>query len=335
MARLVALDALTHSDDACAAAPRRVVRGRGPAGTRSAHLVVDGACTPSPGARIAAAVPPGLSERVRRLLVPLLTCALLVVLAPAALADPAPAVATAAPVRYVALGDSYAAGVGARPDPATGDCRRSAASYPALWAARHDPASFVSVACSGATSGEVIARQVRTVSADTTLVTITVGGNDTGFGPVLAVCSTARDDETCLRAIRGGERAARWIAPGGLISTIVGVRLQAPGAKILVLGYPRLFEPGPDCDVPGVPNAVRREALNRAADTLDAALADAAGRFRGQFVDVRAAFAGHGVCSADPWITPPPASAPAIYHPTPQGYRDGYLPAFEAAVTRP
>lgn len=91
----------------------------------------------------------------------------------------------------------------------------------------------------------------------------------------------------------------------------------------------------PTATSPGVPNAVRREALNRAADTLDAALADAAGRFRGQFVDVRAAFAGHGVCSADPWITPPPASAPAIYHPTPQGYRDGYLPAFEAAVTRP
>ncbi|WP_308819748.1 SGNH/GDSL hydrolase family protein [Pseudonocardia alni] len=272
---------------------------------------------------------------MRRLLVPLLTCALLVVLAPAALADPAPATAATAPVRYVALGDSYAAGVGARPDPATGDCRRSTASYPALWAARHDPASFVSVACSGATSGEVIARQVRTVSADTTLVTITVGGNDTGFGPVLAACSTARDDETCLRAVRGGERAARWAAPGGLISTIVGVRLQAPGATILVLGYPRLFEPGADCDVPGVPNAVRREALNRAADTLDAALADAAGRFRGRFVDVRAAFAGHGVCSADPWITPPPASAPAVYHPTAQGYRDGYLPALEAAVTLP
>ncbi|WP_224390627.1 SGNH/GDSL hydrolase family protein [Pseudonocardia sp. ICBG1293] len=269
---------------------------------------------------------------MRRFLVPLLTCALLVALAPAALAAPAPA---AAPVRYVALGDSYAAGVGARPDPATGDCRRSDASYPALWAARHAPASFVSVACSGATSGEVIARQVRTVSADTTLVTITVGGNDTGFGPVLAACSVARDDETCLRAVRGGERAARWVAPGGLISTIVGVRLQAPDATILVLGYPRLFEPGADCDVPGVPNAVRREALNRAADTLDAALADAAGRFRGRFVDVRGAFAGHGICSADPWITPPPAAAPAVYHPTGQGYRDGYLPAFEAALHRP
>nr|WP_255426676.1 SGNH/GDSL hydrolase family protein [Pseudonocardia sp. C8] len=233
------------------------------------------------------------------------------------------------------MGDSYAAGVGAAPDPATGACRRSDASYPALWSARNAPASFTSVACSGATSGEVVARQVRAVARDTTLVTITVGGNDTGFGPVLATCSTAPDDETCFRAIRGGERMARLFAPGGLISVIVGVRLQAPQARIVVLGYPRLFEPGASCDVPGVPNAARRAALNRAADTLAAALADAAHRFRGQFVDVRDAFAGHGLCSPDPWIHPPSAGRPAAYHPDPRGYADGYLPALTAVTTRP
>ena len=269
---------------------------------------------------------------MRRLLVPLLACALVVVLAPAAGATPA---ADRSATRYVALGDSYAAGVGASPDPATGECLRSDGSYPALWAEQNDPASFVSVACSGATSGGVVARQVRTVGRDTTLVTITVGGNDTGFGPVLATCSTAPDDETCFRAIRGGERAARFVAPGGLISAIVGVRLQAPDATILVLGYPRLFEPGAACDVEGVPNAARREALNRAADTLDASLADAAQRFRGQFVDVRTAFAGHGLCGDAPWINPPGAGTPAAYHPTARGYSDGYLPAFTAAAAGP
>ncbi|MFP5072518.1 SGNH/GDSL hydrolase family protein [Pseudonocardia nantongensis] len=272
-----------------------------------------------------------------RHLVPLPVCVLavllLVALAPAAVAGP---FAARTDTRYVALGDSYAAGVGATPDPSTGDCRRSDRSYPALWAARHAPASFTSVACSGATSGEVVAKQVRAVARDTTLVTITAGGNDTGFGPVLATCSTAPDDEACFRAIRGGERAARFVAPGGLISTIVGVRLQAPDAEILVLGYPRLFEPGTACDVPGAPNAARREALNRAADTLNASLADAAQRFRGQFVDVRDTFAGHGVCSADPWINPPAQpTTPAVYHPNERGYTDGYLPAFTAAAARP
>ena len=269
---------------------------------------------------------------MRRLLVPLLACALVVLLAPAAGAAPALDLSA---TRYVALGDSYAAGVGTTPDTDSGECRRSDRSYPALWAAQNDPASFVSVACSGANSAEVVAKQVRAVGRDTTLVTITAGGNDTGFAPVLATCSTAPDDESCFRAIRGGEHAARFVAPGGLISTIVGVRLQAPDAKIVVLGYPRLFEPGA-CDVPGVPNAVRREALNRAADTLNASLADAAHRFRGQFVDVRDAFAGHGICGSDPWITPPAQpTTPAVYHPNARGYAEGYLPALTAAAARP
>lgn len=269
---------------------------------------------------------------MRRLLLPLLACALLVGLAPAAAAAPG---ASQRDTDYVALGDSYAAGVGTTPDGASGDCRRSDRSYPARWAAENSPATFVSVACSGATSGEVLARQVRTVSRDTDLVTITAGGNDVGFAPVLGTCSTARDDETCLSAVRGGERVARLFAPGGLISVIVGVRLQAPKARILVLGYPRLFEPGRECDVPGVPNAVRRAALNRAADTLNAALADAARRFRGQFVDVAPAFAGHGVCSADPWINGPTTPRPATYHPNDAGYARGYLPALTRATTRP
>lgn len=276
---------------------------------------------------------------MRRHLLPLPVCALavllLVGLTPTAFAASTAPGAARTDTRYVALGDSYAAGVGATPDAATGPCRRSERSYPALWAARNSPASFTTVACSGATSAEVVATQVGTVAADTTLVTITVGGNDTGFGPVLATCSTAPDDETCFRAIRNGERAARFVAPGGLISTIVGVRLQAPEATIIVLGYPRLFEPGADCDVPGVPNAARRAALNRAADTLATTLADASQRFRGRFVDVRAAFTGHGVCSADPWINPPTDPVThAAYHPTARGYSAGYLPALTAAAAR-
>ena len=49
------------------------------------------------------------------------------------------------------------------------------------------------------------------------------------------------------------------------------------------------------------------------------------------FVDVRDEFAGHGVCSPDPWINGP--RVPTFigpYHPTQQGYRDGYLAALDA-----
>ncbi|MET0190528.1 MAG: SGNH/GDSL hydrolase family protein [Pseudonocardia sediminis] len=271
---------------------------------------------------------------MRRLLVPLLVCVLLLAgLAPAASA--AQSAAAAAPVDYVALGDSYAAGVGAAPDGRSGDCRRSEQGYPARWAARNDPATFVSVACSGATAGQVLIKQVRTVSRQTDLVTITVGGNDTGFGPVLGICSTAKDDAACDRAVRGGERAARYLVPVGLTAIIAAAKLQAPKAKIVVLGYPRLFAPGAACDVPLVPNPARRAALNRGADTLNASLRSTATRFGARYADVSRAFAGHGVCSADPWINGPTApTASGNYHPTSVGYARGYLPALQSAAPR-
>lgn len=272
---------------------------------------------------------------MRRLLLPLLaSLALVVGLAPAAVAGPA--AAAAAPVDYVALGDSYAAGVGAQSDGRSGDCRRSDRSYPARWAAAHDPASFVSVACSGATTGEVLVKQVRTVARNTDLVTITVGGNDVGFAPVVGICSTAQRDEDCDRAVRNGERLARYALPSGVVPVIAGVRLQAsPNVRVVVTGYPRLFEPGPDCATPLAPNAHRRAVLNRAADTLNASLRDAAGRWRAEFVDVTPAFAGHGVCSADPWINPPTNPPnPGSYHPTSRGYARGYLPALNTTLDR-
>ena len=62
-------------------------------------------------------------------------------------------VATAQPVRYVALGDSYSAGTGSGPygaGAAGRSCERSADAFPALWAGRHHPASFVSAAFTAA-----------------------------------------------------------------------------------------------------------------------------------------------------------------------------------------
>src|SRR5437763_11621742 len=62
----------------------------------------------------------------------------------------------AAPVSYVALGDSYSAGVGAGGyEASSGLCSRSPRSYTALWAGSHTVASFTSVACGGATTTDV------------------------------------------------------------------------------------------------------------------------------------------------------------------------------------
>ena len=241
------------------------------------------------------------------------------------------------PVDYVALGDSYSSGVGTGIyDGASGDCARSPLSYPPLWAAEHRPANFQFVACSGATTGDVRGNQVSALTPSTNLVTITVGGNDVGFGPVLQTCTVAESDSTCFAAVDAAEAFSRSVLPGQLSQTYAAIRSAAPYAQVIVLGYPRLFDLAPSCADPLVPNVARREKINEGSDVLNTVIQKTVIQQPGfSFADVRDRFADHGVCSADPWINGP--SVPAFvgpYHPNQTGYRDGYLDALEEATGR-
>jgi len=90
----------------------------------------------------------------------------------------APASAAPAGVRYIALGDSYSSGLGAGfMISSSGACDRSTKAYSRLWDLAHRPAAYRSVACAGATTTTVISSQLSALSASTTLVSITVGGN--------------------------------------------------------------------------------------------------------------------------------------------------------------
>jgi lysophospholipase L1-like esterase len=230
---------------------------------------------------------------------------------------------------YVALGDSYAAGVGAGGyDAASRDCRRGDAAYPALWRARHDVVSFRFVACSGATTRDVIERQVPSLTPETGLVTLTVGGNDAGFVDVLTDC-TLGGDRACLSSVAKAKRVISDELPGRLVRVFAAVEERAPAARVVVLGYPRLFE-AKSCS--GGLTSAKRAAINEGADlmaTVTAAAADAAGAV---FVDVRGAFAGHGICGAQPWLHALTSPTSNSYHPNRQGQSDGYLPALEAAT---
>src|ERR1017187_5737058 len=101
----------------------------------------------------------------------------------------APAAAAAAQPQYVALGDSYSSGVGTRVFyKEEGSCSRSPDAYgPRIAAARAYSLSFQ--ACSGATTTEVNSKQLGTLSTSTSLVTITIGGNDAGFSNVIINCA--------------------------------------------------------------------------------------------------------------------------------------------------
>lgn len=247
--------------------------------------------------------------------------------------------AAAAPVtgavNYVALGDSYSSGVGTGVyDPASKACARSPLSYPPQWAEQH-PASLRFVACSGAKTADVIANQISALAPSTELVTITVGGNDAGFGPVLQTCTLARSDRTCAGAVDASEAFERSVLRDRLTRTYAEIRRAAPRARVIVLGYPRLFELPPNCADPRVPNLARRKKLNEGADVLNEVIQSASRQFRFTFTDVRTRFAGHGVCSTDAWINGP--SVPTSigpYHPNQTGYRNGYLDALNAATAR-
>lgn len=238
---------------------------------------------------------------------------------------------------YAALGDSYSSGVGTGVyDPASGACDRSPLSYPSLWVAEHQPASFEFAACSGARTADVLATQISALRPGTGLVTITIGGNDAGFAPVLQTCTTARSDRTCFAAVDAAEAFEQFVLPGRLDRTYTAIRRAVPYAQVIVLGYPRLFDLAPSCADPLVPNLSRRTKINHGADVLNSVISDVVSRRTGfSFVDVRDRFNGHGVCSADPWINGPSVSSVlGPYHPTQAGYREGYLPALDAATAR-
>ncbi|MFY1699270.1 MULTISPECIES: SGNH/GDSL hydrolase family protein [unclassified Solwaraspora] len=236
--------------------------------------------------------------------------------------------AHAAPaVHYAALGDSFSSGVGAAPYETT--CLRSNRSYAPLWAAANSPASFRFVACGGAVTADVLDNQLSVLDANTTMVTITIGGNDAGFADVVLNCRLG-SESSCASAVNRARQFATSQLPGRLDATYAAIRQRAPNAELIVLGYPRLFEEVRNCGLFAV-SLTKRTIINDAADLLAEVTADRAAAAGATFVDTRSQFAGHGVCGATPWINDFSALI-AAYHPNAAGYRDGYLAALNSVT---
>ncbi len=231
-------------------------------------------------------------------------------------------------VRYVALGDSYSAGTGAGRYTAAGkSCERSASAFPQLWAARHHPASYASVACAGATTATVRTSQLSALSPRTTLVSITIGGNDVGFSQVMETC-VFQLPGTCVKAVTTAESSVRRVLPGRLDSLLRAIRTRAPLARIVVLGYPDLYDLSQSRDCIGIGTA-KRDALNQGAGVLDRALSAAAARNGDRFADVRPEFARHEICDGGTsYLNALTFPLDGSYHPNAAGQKSGYLPAF-------
>jgi lysophospholipase L1-like esterase len=241
--------------------------------------------------------------------------------------DASPASAEAAE-RYVALGDSYASGTGTGTTADDAPCRRSASAYPALLAAERPAAESVFVACSGAATADVLAEQVAALTRSTTRVTISVGGNDVGFGDLISEC-IRRD---CTAELAAARAAAASILEPRLDELYAAVRARvAPSARVVVVGYPRLFSGSFCFGTTGVLSAERTQA-NRLSDELDRVIRARAEAHGFRYVSTISAFTGHAICSGSAWvnglnIVNPPES----FHPTRSGHRAGYLPLVRAA----
>ncbi|SHM58897.1 SGNH/GDSL hydrolase family protein [Actinacidiphila paucisporea] len=241
-------------------------------------------------------------------------------------------------VHYVALGDSYTSGP-AIPTQVDANCARSNENYPSLVAAAGRYASFTDVSCGGATTVQMWQAQgtngpqLDAVTRDTTLVTVQIGGNDIGFGSIIATCAglsvTAPAGSPCKDHYRAGgfdQLTLNVVKTAPKIAAVLrAVHRQAPHARVVVVGYPDLLpDDGVGC-FPAVPFAAGDFPYLRDTEKQLNAMLRIEALFGGaEYVDTYRPTVGHDMCKApaDRWIEPlVPASPAAPAHPNATGER--------------
>ncbi|NLW99940.1 MAG: SGNH/GDSL hydrolase family protein [Actinomycetales bacterium] len=242
---------------------------------------------------------------------------------PAITAAPASA-APKAPVVFDALGDSYGSGYGV--PPYSQECGRSAAAYAVQIDGRMRIQLDDFAACAGATTNSLEAGQLWALDEDTDLVTVSIGGNDIGWGTVVAAC-VAGSDLQCAGAIAATTATITDTLPGLLRDTYSQIEGAAPNAHVVVTGYPRLFSPEYGSYFNASPS--EQQAMNDGADLLNAVIAGVAAEYGFQVVDVTKRFIDHGVNAPDPWILG--LTDPGLFHPNLSGY-EAYAAAVTAAI---
>lgn len=221
---------------------------------------------------------------------------------------------------YVALGDSFSSGVGTRAYRDDGsNCQRSDGAFPVLVAERVG-AELTFAACNGADIDDVIGDQLAQLDAGTHHVTVSVGGNDAGFSTVLTDCATPWWAADCGGRIDDAEAFITNVLPARLDVLYDEMRLLAPHADVVIVGYPRLFM-GEDCNAGTWFSPGEQRDLNETADLLDATTEATATSHGFDFVDPRSAFTGHVVCDDEEWVNGLSDPVGESFHPNPIGQR--------------
>ncbi|MGH3727984.1 MAG: SGNH/GDSL hydrolase family protein [Micromonosporaceae bacterium] len=224
----------------------------------------------------------------------------------------------AAAVPYTALGDSYTSGLGTRSyyDDGT-SCYRSQYAYPVI-DARRLGASLTFAACSGARTYNVRDSQLGSLNTGTRYVTVQVGGNDAGFSSVITQCAKPWP-YTCWGDIDNANNIIRNTLPGRLNDLYGRIRSKAPNARVVVVGYPRLFN-GEQCNAASRISPGEQSELNKTADLLSTTIQGRAQAAGFSYVDPRAAFISHAVCDDTEWINGASWPVNESYHPNRAGH---------------
>ncbi|MDS1270988.1 SGNH/GDSL hydrolase family protein [Lipingzhangella sp. LS1_29] len=226
---------------------------------------------------------------------------------------------------YVALGDSYSSGDGAddysNETQRDRNCYRSANAYPHRLAESSDFAGNLSfLACSGQRGSSMLENldeehaQLAALTPETSLVTIGIGGNDIGFSSVLQACMlrvpfvdrnacVGQEDEIEDRMEEFEDTFAELLTE---------VRTRAPDARVLVVGYPRIFPEDPQSmyytlstgDQSWLNTTIQRfnNQIRDAVVETDAQIAEAGAVGSVEFVDTYDALDGHEVSTDESWV---------------------------------
>ena len=245
--------------------------------------------------------------------------------------------AEAAP-RYTALGDSFAAGPLIPVQLSPLGCLTSSNNYGRIAQRTLLYAEYRDATCSGARTDHMFVAQnvspgpnppqLDSLSAETELVTVNIGGNDIGFSELAQNCvsilpfgSPCRD-----RYTRNGDQiSARILATEPKVDAVLdGIRDRSPGARVLVLNYSAIFPHAPSSGCwPRMPVTPRDVAWLRAKhEELNAMLARQATANEAVLVDVYGASVGRDACagSLTRWVEPyVPTNAAAPLHPNLRG----------------
>ncbi len=184
-------------------------------------------------------------------------------------------------------------------------------------------------ACGGAKTNEVVEKQLGTLSSTTALVTISIGGNDAGFGDVMEEC--AMYYFWCGEAIEEADTYIKNSLPKALETTYKAIRAKATTAQVIVLAYPKLFtKEGATCGVNTLTSGNEKK-INESAEKLDAAIKTKAEALKFTFVNPTSAFESHEVCSSSEWLNGESNPLGESYHPNTKGQEE-FAKLVEAAI---